>query len=839
MDKIERRLFVGLVLFAIGLVVLVSANHQDLFRTLNDWADPFDKTRVATVRIIMAEKDWQWLRTNARMEQYVRGDFWFDGRRYANVAVRTKGMSSLMSVADGRSVRLPLKVDFNFFNSSRSFRGLTKVSLNNGFSDPTFIREMIGYEQFEQMGIPTPRCCFVDLYVNRDHLGLYTMAEPIDKAFLRRHYSNPNGNLYKPEMGACNLNWTKADYEKQLASQPKQNTPSKQDRTAINIGGTRLSDLLRLINRENGIVESNAGQGMAGPFGAGPGGPGGGPGGPMGQGGPGGFGPGMFLAPQMFTEADTNSDQKLTKGEFSSLADAWFEKLDPNKSGKLTQEQFTEKLNDVLPPPPGFGGPGGGGGFGPAMFIGPMLFGILDVDKKGAISRTDLKSAFEKWYGQWDSDKSGNLTQEKLRDGLNHLLTTPIFGPPGGFGGFGGGPAGQGVPGPMGGAPGGFMPAGPRQNDIVEDLLLSDPGEFEERMNQQTLAARPGRSQNMAGGPQAGPMGQGGQARMGGGPGGGFGGGPGGGPGPMGMFGGGNLLDMMGLKTNENYANHQALFRFLDVLNKTPDDSFPEEIEKVLDVDQVLRYFAASVMLVHLDNYLGMGHNYYLYEDNGRFTILPWDLNMAFGTFGGSPMGGGAADFFIDEPVSGNMNDRPLVQRLLAHKPYLEKYHSYLEQMLTGCFAEGKIEARIDEIITLIRPYVEKDETKFVTMEQFESGITEGNNSGGGMGPFGGPGPQGQQVNADLPSDLPEDLAMLFSAARSAGGENRRMGFGRGGPGGGGPPGMNGPGLKSFISKRRVSVRAQLDGTKPSKLTDEQRQQQNQRWPMMGFGGMR
>ncbi|NLH17538.1 MAG: hypothetical protein GX455_13265, partial [Phycisphaerae bacterium] len=398
MDTSERRILFALIALGLALGIVTAGWPDWLTRLSDDQADPFDKSRVATVRIVMADKDWQWLRANARMEQYVRGNFWFDGKRYPNVAVRAKGMSSLMSVADGRSIRLPLKVDFNFFNSARSFRGLTKVSLNNGFSDPTFIREMVGYEQFEQMGIPTPRCCFVDLYVNGDHLGLYTMAEPIDKNFLRRHFANPNGNLYKPEMGACNLNWTKADYEKQLASQSNLTTPQKQDRTAINIGGTRLSDLLRLINRENGTEDLNVGQGMAGPFG---GGPGAGPGGPMGQGGPEGFGPGMFLAPQIFTQADTNSDQKLTKGEFASLADTWFDKMDSEKTGKLNQDQFTQKLNVVFPPPPGFGGPGGGPGFGPAMFIGPMLFGILDTQKKGAISRTDLKSSFEKWYGEW------------------------------------------------------------------------------------------------------------------------------------------------------------------------------------------------------------------------------------------------------------------------------------------------------------------------------------------------------------------------------------------------------------------------------------------------------
>ncbi len=36
----------------------------------------------------------------------------------------------------------------------------------------------------------------------------------------------------------------------------------------------------------------------------------------------------MMIAPQMLSQADKNGDQKLTKGEFAALADAWFDKLD-------------------------------------------------------------------------------------------------------------------------------------------------------------------------------------------------------------------------------------------------------------------------------------------------------------------------------------------------------------------------------------------------------------------------------------------------------------------------------------------------------------------------------
>ena len=34
------------------------------------------------------------------------------------------------------------------------------------------------------------------------------------------------------------------------------------------------------------------------------------------------------------------------------------------------------------------------------------------------------------------------------------------------------------------------------------------------------------------------------------------------------------------------------------------------------------------------DSYLGhTGHNYFLYEENGVLSILPWDYNLAFGTY--------------------------------------------------------------------------------------------------------------------------------------------------------------------------------------------------------------
>jgi Ca2+-binding EF-hand superfamily protein len=197
---------------------------------------------------------------------------------------------------------------------------------------------------------------------------------------------------------------------------------------------------------------------------------------PGGPGGRGGFGPGMMVAPQMLSQGDKNADQKLSKPEITALADAWFDKLDTEKTGKLGQDQFTERLGTVLPPPQGFGrrdgagpsggpSPGGGrGGFGPGRFIGPGLFTAADTDKDGSLTRAELKGTFAKWFSEWDTEKSGALTEDKLRDGLTSALPRPNFGGPGGPGGRGpggqGGPgAGRGPGGPGGPGGGGFGPA--------------------------------------------------------------------------------------------------------------------------------------------------------------------------------------------------------------------------------------------------------------------------------------------------------------------------------------------------------------------------------------------
>jgi type 1 glutamine amidotransferase len=94
--------------------------------------------------------------------------------------------------------------------------------------------------------------------------------------------------------------------------------------------------------------------------------------GPGGRGGSGRGGAAGMLATQLMTQGDTNKDQKLSQAELSGLADAWYDKLDPAKTGRVSQQDFPQRFAAVMPsPPPPALGPTGFPVQAPATQLGP------------------------------------------------------------------------------------------------------------------------------------------------------------------------------------------------------------------------------------------------------------------------------------------------------------------------------------------------------------------------------------------------------------------------------------------------------------------------------------
>ncbi len=150
-----------------------------------------------------------------------------------------------------------------------------------------------------------------------------------------------------------------------------------------------------------------------------------------------------------------------------------------------------------------------------------------------------------------------------------------------------------------------------------------------------------------------------------------------------------------------------------------------ENIESVVNIEQVIKYFVVHNFVVNGDSYTGsMIHNYYLYEKDGVMSMLPWDYNLAFGTFQSSDATS-AVNSAIDSPVSGgDISDRPMIAWIFENEEYTNIYHEYFSQFISEYFDSGKFEKEIDAVTEMISPYVKKDPTKFCDYDSFVLGAS-------------------------------------------------------------------------------------------------------------------
>jgi len=347
----------------------------------------FDRENVLSVFIEIDNDDWQDIIDNALDEEYHSASLTYKGVTLENIAIRTKGNSSLRSIYFGGSERFSFKIDINEYVDGQKFLGLKKFTLHNSFNDPSYMRETIAYDLLNEMGVITPQHSYVNFYINGQLHGLYLMVEAIDSEFLENNFTNPEGDLYKPDGIGSDLSWIDADF---------------------------------------------------------------------------------------------------------------------------------------------------------------------------------------------------------------------------------------------------------------------------------------------------------------------------------------NSYSGVDLKTNKKSSDNGAFIKFIDKLNSG-------DVDRVFDVDSLLRYMSVSVALSNLDSYHGMfAHNYYIYEQDGVFSFLPWDLNETFGTFTNGCLFEDVRELYIDEPTVGPLSDKPLVAKAFENAEHLQTYHEYLWQLIDGPLTTDRFEARVNQIAELIDEHVANDPTALYSKAVFD-----------------------------------------------------------------------------------------------------------------------
>jgi spore coat protein H len=174
----------------------------------------------------------------SRTPVYVECTVTADGETWEHVGVRYKGNSSLSGSWTSGIEKMPLRLTFDEYDAQypdtdkQRFFGFRSLSLSNGWSDPSLVRDKLGTDVFGDAGLDVPATAFYRVFIDHGggpiYFGLYTVTElPQDKVFLRTHFADADGNLYKPEGSGA----TFAVYDE--ATLGKENNESAMDFTDV------------------------------------------------------------------------------------------------------------------------------------------------------------------------------------------------------------------------------------------------------------------------------------------------------------------------------------------------------------------------------------------------------------------------------------------------------------------------------------------------------------------------------------------------------------------------------------------------------------------------------
>lgn len=143
-------------------------------------------------------------------------------------------------------------------------------------------------------------------------------------------------------------------------------------------------------------------------------------------------------------------------------------------------------------------------------------------------------------------------------------------------------------------------------------------------------------------------------------------------------------------------------------------------LETYMDVDNLLKYMAVHVFSVNEDSLSGrMAHNYYLYEDDGRLNILPWDYNLTLGGMGGMRSSNDNATDMVNDAIDQAFSGTAFFDTLMENEEYHARYFGYLQQLADEYISGGGFERFYNRVRGQIDSLVERDPTAFYTYEEY------------------------------------------------------------------------------------------------------------------------
>ncbi len=212
----------------------------------------YDRSAVQTIEVFFSFTDWDaQLDAATTTDSYIIADsVRINGVTFDSVGVKYKGNSSY----NPNNNKNPLHINLDYIKGNQDYQGYRSIKLQNGYQDPSMIREVLSYAILEQY-MDCPKANFANVYINGTLRGMYSNSENIDEKFNGDHYyladetffkCNPIGGAGPGSTASPDLKYLGADSSAYFSSYELK-SPS---------GWNRLVDMINTLNNDFTNIES-------------------------------------------------------------------------------------------------------------------------------------------------------------------------------------------------------------------------------------------------------------------------------------------------------------------------------------------------------------------------------------------------------------------------------------------------------------------------------------------------------------------------------------------------------------------------------------------------------
>ncbi|MBC7884141.1 MAG: CotH kinase family protein [Saprospiraceae bacterium] len=150
----------------------------------------YDESKMEEIRLYFPQTNyWNLLTQNYNSKTDIPARLNYKGTDYDSVGVRFKGQTSyFMNTSQKKS----FNISMDYVSADQKLEGYKTLNLNNSWTDPSFMREVLYYRLIRQH-TPAAKTNFVRLYINDQDWGVYQNVQQLNKDFLEEWYETNDG----------------------------------------------------------------------------------------------------------------------------------------------------------------------------------------------------------------------------------------------------------------------------------------------------------------------------------------------------------------------------------------------------------------------------------------------------------------------------------------------------------------------------------------------------------------------------------------------------------------------------------------------------------------------